>query len=486
CTATGRWVEVRLLSPSWTGGLPCTPREAAALFLLLRDRFGARFPEETPTIFNTPARTGLNLWGIAAQAHGMALPDPLPDDLQRLIRSTSGQGRFELFAPPAADALLTAAWQYDGRQMYVACLRDLGSGPATLTAGGCYQYMRPARYQVRFWVPPEWSRGLPGLLPVKVEEERRGKSWWWPAEPGSGPYETWVSDAELRVALWPFAATGCSDCAAGFRGQRGDAPCPLHGWSIRILETLAFTPPAARTPIRRGPLDLWHDRLAAIQREIAPDDEIPLHVRHLAQKALRAILIDTVGAFARGPRRDVSRATMSPAEVPRDADPEVIETPEGLLYVYNERAPFEEDETWMSRFRHPEFSAQVWGRARARMLLAQGTVGQTGLLTLPPSSGIALVSDALYLASDPGWPDDGANGRLRPKVQQPSSGEPFPWPQSDAELRRLRAALVAVEEKPACCRQADEGGQELAGEPEREPEREPECDHRQTREEDER
>jgi hypothetical protein len=98
-------------------------------------------------------------------------------------------------------------------------------------------------------------------------------------------------------------------------------------------------------------------------------------------------------------------------------------------------------------FTHPEWTVQVWGRSRARMLLtryARGSDVWTGMLAVVPGSVVACKTDGLYLATDPHWPDDGRPGRLRLKGQL--SG-PIPWPQDWPALADLKQRMDAQVER---------------------------------------
>ena len=62
---------------------------------------------------------------------------------------------------------------------------------------------------------------------------------------------------------------------------------------------------------------------------------------------------------------------------------------------------------------HPEWSASIWAKCRVRLLDGPGVNGRTGALHVDPQHVVAFRTDALYLASEPAWRDDGRNGRLR-------------------------------------------------------------------------
>jgi hypothetical protein len=98
----------------------------------------------------------------------------------------------------------------------------------------------------------------------------------------------------------------------------------------------------------------------------------------------------------------------------------------------------------MERTSHPEWSAEMWGRCRARLLSSPAVGGvRTGALHVPPGSVIGLRTDGLTLVGDPGWPDDGAPGRFR--LVGRARGV-FGWPQTEAELSALkRVAEGALE-----------------------------------------
>src|SRR5205085_2209322 len=130
----------------------------AGAFSGAEDAIGRHFPGSV--LQSTPATTGRVLWlkSIPAGTEW----EPLPADVQELIRSTSGQARREVRRVGGTiDGLVCL----DGRFMYAACVWGLGAGlvahddqqltAADFVRGGCHRQVR-GRYRVRFAVPGDW------------------------------------------------------------------------------------------------------------------------------------------------------------------------------------------------------------------------------------------------------------------------------------------------------------------------------------------
>jgi hypothetical protein len=146
------------------------------------------------------------------------------------------------------------------------------------------------------------------------------------------------------------------------------------------------------------------------------------------------VVRSAVAAF-QGTSRPVTHASQDSADVPDRTPFEVVPTEDG-----------EELMTWCGEgprsafldYVRPEWSSQIWGRTRARLLLHRDYSGTfTGALTLPYEQIVAQRLDSLLLTEDPRWPDDGKRGRFRVKGIYPG---PIPWPQSGEDLSQLTEA----------------------------------------------
>lgn len=334
----------------------------------------------------TPATTGRELLLRAIPA-GRSWPT-MSDELQQLVRRTSGQGRIELL--PARGAELPALVQLDGRLMYAALCWGLPGGEPVRSAGGDYLGQQRARYLVRVTVPRDWEHacacGAPGhagigLLGVPLD--RAG--WEYPSEPGRR-FATWADGAELHVLY-------------------------RHGWEPQIVERLAW--PVSSV----GPLDGWRRRLVRA-RGMLDGAHV---VDQLAARAVRAVILHGLGSF-HGARHRITRMAPAaePERVPKHAH---ALRAEGDALVWHENAPA----VWAA-MSHPEWTAAVWARARARLLDGPGG---TGALHVPAETVVAFRTDALYLTADPGWSDDGLPGRFRRKTRTEG---PIPWPLTARDL----------------------------------------------------
>ena len=139
-------------------------------------------------------------------------------------------------------------------------------------------------------------------------------------------------------------------------------------------------------------------------------------VKDAARAALRAILLETIGAFASRGRRSTVTVT-SAFDVPEQYQHTVRTW--GTRITYQAPTPATDRQR---QFYHPELAAQVWGRARARVL--DGTkAAPSGALHVAPHQLIGINGDAIYTTSVPTWAlpterggyDDGRAGKLRLK-----------------------------------------------------------------------
>lgn len=344
---------------------------------------------------DTPATTGRGLW-LRTIPEKRTYP-VLSTELRELIAATSGQGRIEL-REPASDRV--PAFTYlDGRFMYASLCWGLPVGEPTFwtreqverfDAREWTTHIRGrGRWRITMTVPADWQHV--GLFMAPAED---GRGWRYPCRPGE-TFTTWADGHELWAAMW-------------------------RGWDPVVHEGFTF---------REGkPLDLWTRKLLDLWK--AADAHKSSSAAQLAAKAIRSILLHAVGAFA-------TRAHPVTRSAPADSVPDVpagIEVRRvGDSLVWQEPGRLS---GWTEELSHPEWSATVWARARTRLLTGKGVNGaEVGALHLPVEHVVGFSTDALYLATDPGWPDDGAPGRFRAKG---ALAAPHAWPASWADLYALR------------------------------------------------
>lgn len=252
----GRRIRVRSAAEWFGPGL--TVGEVPALFDRLQWHLAREFVgRKTPAPLVSPQVCGRALWK-GTEPWG-DLYDPLPEEIQNLIRATCGQGRREVLAAPELQEL-PAFWYWDMKLAYPAFMENLPVGPATWVDG------MPAGYgwvNVRFTVPKGWEHV--GLLPVKVAQI--GHHW-----PTEGTHETWCNPAEVRQA-------------------------ESQGWRVEFLQGLAM--PEGK------PLNAWSRRLKRLYERFEEMGEDRL------KRAARAILLHTLGDYhgrGRVIERDVRNA----------------------------------------------------------------------------------------------------------------------------------------------------------------------------------
>lgn len=395
-TATGQNVYVRTAA-EWFGEPRLTPGQARETWDVLGSVL--RSLDERASLFLAPSATGRQLWALSLPKN--VDPYLVAPDIAEEIHNNSGQHHFEHLVAgpnfsqhedciPLIDPAITPRIKrfayVDGRFMYASLCRELGIGPGRrLKRIDAFDLINRDRYArarvlVRFKVPENWDHV--GLLGVKMPNERDG--WYYPNRPGATG-ETWADLSEVFVAQ-------------------------DKNWLIDPLEAVVFD--KARV------MDTFADRITRAREKVAGTLDMPALMRGAVTAALRAIMLQAIGAFAsRGPDHSVK------VESARDVPPEYQSTATryGGEYVYTVPGQLtEKNRQWY----HPEISAQVWGRGRAKVLEAPGANGNKGgALAVPASSLIGINGDAIYTTTLPRWSlperygggDDGRVGKLRLK-----------------------------------------------------------------------
>jgi putative DNA primase/helicase len=355
----------------------------------------------------TPGMTGLDLWD---RTHTPNQYPPLDTETQSLIAGTSGQGRIELCTLPGIETVPGFAY-LDGRFMYAALTSELGVGPVERDERDEYAGFRPGRYRVRVTIPRNWDHL--GLLPRTARSEWGDPIWAYPATPGES-FETWADGAEVHLAR-------------------------DRGWEIRILERILLTQPAKGTP---DPLEVWTRNLVAVRARVEANTArggYPAVIGALVADAVRNLVLHTIGAFASQGRPE-TLIIPEGEPLPDDAIRRQFRRDLGVWFC-DVRAPLSR---WGAEHRHPEWSAAIWAKARRRLLAHRVDGVLTGALAVPREAVLALRTDALYLASDPGWPDPGRVGifRLKGLIDEPVAA-PHDWQSLNALRDRAAAGFAA-------------------------------------------
>lgn len=381
--------------------LPLKPAQAREAWNVTEAVIQGMLPKQF--LLYTPSRTGMSMWWQSLprdKQKELILPPSIAPDIASDLHRTSGQHHVEHLVAgeyasqhPDSVALINPAehpkidtYSYvDGRFMYAALGRELGVGPGVrLNRAAAYELMTSdpyarAWYEVRFTVPETWR--TIGILGVQHPNPADG--WFYPNRPGA-QHTTWADASEIAVAV-------------------------AAGWLIEPLQAIRWQ--------KARPLDNFMSRLNKAREEVERNEELPWMLRKAVTAALRQITIQTVGAFAsRGSGKTI--LVESALEIPAEYQSRV--TRYGKLFAYE--AP---GDRWESQNYHPELAVQVWGRGRARLLLAPTAAGLNtgGALRLPGESLIGVNGDAIYSTVVPEWSlpesrgggDDGKTGRLRIK-----------------------------------------------------------------------
>lgn len=382
---------------SWFGDGAYTVADCEHVWQYLTDLLSDAWRGNDIELMLTPATTGRDLW-LRTIPKGPGYP-VLDRPLQTAIRAGAGQGRIETFGGRG----IVTLHEYDARLAYLSLTRRMPIGePVDLHESDAQAWadahpFAPARYLVSFYVPAGWGSRRPGILPVARSREVDPLAGWsWPTEPGRVHGPTWCEGSELALAR-------------------------RYGWSVTIHRVIGWEQ-------TRDVFAVWQERLLhVLDVGMSQLDDS----RHAAmfRSAIRAIALHTIGALNGSPHK-VTHVGPSP----HDHGQGVRMLRDGSYTWHTVEPP-----AW-PQLSHPEWTATIWGRARARLLDAPtGATGhRIGALHLPAGSVVAFRTDAIYTSEPTGWgdDDDGKPGRYRYK----GAHGPGPWPRSGTDVLRMKGA----------------------------------------------
>lgn len=401
-------VELRSVG-EWFGTQGAEPAVVRDAFVLLWKALRVHWPDAV--LMGSPSQTGRDLWTRTIPTKGQ-FADGYPvlsEELRGLLHATAGQGRTELITPPRVPEKLPGLIEYDRTFAYAKHTWKSGVGtPQRVTAQRFANWSEKEQskalfgcghWHIRVTVPPAWNHV--GILPAPAPGDR---AWHYPHAPGT-TFTTWAGGPEVYTALTN----------------------PLTPWKIEILDGLLWAD--------GKPLNDWSKKLKeawaalAAQADLHGDPEQRL-AAHLASRAVRALLLYGIGAFAQRPRtvtgttpRTMERDIPSNAEIIGfDNDTITWQRPTGFT-----RDPHA----------HPEWAANIWSGARAALLSQRMREDNTyvGALHAPPGTVVAFRTDAVYLTEPQNWPYHGQPGDYLRKGHLTG---PVPAPATEDALLALR------------------------------------------------
>ncbi|MFJ2915400.1 hypothetical protein ACIO8F_39785 [Streptomyces sp. NPDC087228] len=397
--SAGEWFDTE-------GAEPAIIRDA---FVLLWKALRHHWPDAV--IMGSPSQTGRDLWTRTIPTKGQYADGypVLSEELRGLFHVTAGQGRTELITPPRVPEQLPALVEYDRTFAYAKHTWKSGVGtPRRVTAATFASWSQKEQtkalfacghWHVRVTVPDTWNHV--GILPAPAPGDR---AWHYPATPGT-TFTTWAGGPEIHTAL----------------------ANPIQPWNIEILDGILFDD--------GKPLDDWSKKLKEAWANLNAQadlngDPTQRTAAHLASRAVRAILLYGIGAFAQRPRT-VTGTTPRTHERDVPPDAEIIGF-DNTTITWQRPTGFTRDPN-----AHPEWAAHIWSSARAALLSQRHRDDDTyaGALHAPPGTVIAFRTDAVYLTQPQNWPYHGQPGDYLNKGHLTG---PVPAPTTEDELLALR------------------------------------------------
>ncbi len=306
--------------------------------------------------------------------------------------------------PVQQPTLENGVYIVDGRWMYASCLSHLPVGDyvrddqnkfeGVCTKAGKLVPAYPGFYYVTVTVPDNWHHiGIIKEQPQKYDDEAR-----YPNEPGY-TFSNWITASELALLL--------------------DNPLRIP-WPVHIHERILWP----ETDKITDPLAIWIRNLRELRAQVEKElEKCPSLVNQLLKEAIRSIVLHTVGSFLQVVTLDHCFTPNS--ELPLTEEPYQQQFQRTIQGIYWNRArPLKGQR---QKFIHPEWSATVYGRARAKLT--------EFAIRLPYEDIVSLRTDSVWCASAPEWisaEDTGKPGCFR---VQDHIDVPFHWPNDSSDMR---------------------------------------------------
>lgn len=361
----------------WFGDDSLSIFEARGAMLLLTQYLTPFFPL-FKHLSGTPATTFSILWEQYNAIEHKKF-EVLPEHIRDLLHQT-GQGRVE-YCEENAKGNIPGLFYYDGIFMYAALTWGLPTEIETHDFKNEFAGKQFARYFIQFRVPAKWNH----IGPFGV---RTGEKWEYPGLHEQGKhYQTWVDGAELDALVNVY------------KGTSEDA---FRQWGIVIQERIVYKNQSDCEMI--NPLDSVIKKLRKLRERVEADgkqDAQHERLYQLVRAGIRNLVLHGIGAFNRKPGGTSTYIALA-SEVPPAGFLDRTELGDGrIVYILP-------GQNKTSTSTHPEWSACVWGRCRARMF--------THAMAVPYENLLAIRTDAIAVSQRMGaWENNTEVGKLRRK-----------------------------------------------------------------------
>jgi len=364
----------------------------------LRRDLQAAFGEHA-VLLASPAQTGQDLLERSLPRRKLESGelDPytfpvIPDGVLDLLYTTAGQGRLETFKHKG---VIDTLYGLDGVWMYAACLSNLPNGPLTMDTKSEGPGWASGFLTASVHVPKDWAHI--GLLPEIYDGDDGETHRRYPNTPGQW-FSSTMTTAEYQLAI-------------------------SQGWDVRIKRRYLWHKPAC------DPARVWRDKLVALRERYTIAAKRGDIVAAALSQTIRRLMLNTIGLW-------FSHQAFTDGYVRREDIPQLMaDHPDAHVQVHGRhwfyvRIPRDPSgNVWQ----HPEWAAQVWGKARAKLAAVA--------LGMPFESIVSLRTDAIWATYDPGWPDVGKPGTFR--LKQIVEGPVLP-PFGEADMRAILARARSV------------------------------------------
>jgi hypothetical protein len=346
--------------------------DARAALLLVTKSLRKHFPL-FHNLSGTPSTTFKYLWQQGNHIAKKHFP-PLSEEIRALIHQNSGQGRIEYF-PENCKGKIPGLYYYDGIFMYAALDWGLPTEVESHDTEPVYAGKQSARYRIGYTIPGDWNRA--GVFMTKRDgaDWRDKDGWWYPGRGQAGQtFETWVDGSELDVLIQHYSDMPAAlpedatrEQKEAYRAAKGQAEQAgqeqaFSAWQIEIRERIVFKPEKESTTSK--PMETITKKMVEIRDAFEADKRQDIkhaHIYDMARGAARNILLHGIGSFNRGQR--TKTFLLMPGETP----PAMSRQAEYTTLADGRQLVIIPEESEADDMMHPEYSAAIWARCRARV-----------------------------------------------------------------------------------------------------------------------